>query len=143
MSNRFILYMTVGVILGIAVLLSINLFYTLQGNPIGETYLKYNFVRGAAVEHEGKLYTLNFAQQNAFIQNINKAIQTSDIKSTSDTKPEISKIVVYQFNGPDIVLTPVNYDEDILFSAPQLSTTKYLKDISRGQLRTLISQTYN
>lgn len=66
------------------------------------------------------------------------------MKSGGEAKPDISKIVVYSFGKPDIVLTPMGYyDEDMIFSAPQLTPTDYLMDLSRGQMKQLLSQTYD
>ncbi len=144
MNNRTLLYMTGVVIGGIAILLIINLFYTFRGNPSEQTYLKYNFIHGSAIEHQGKLYTLNFAQQNALIETINRSVRVTELPSGDAVKADFSKIVVYRFQAPVVTVTPAGFfSENLVYKAPQLVSPDYLMELSRGQLETLLSQTYD
>lgn len=144
MSNRSLLYMTVIVLVGIGILLGLNFYYILQGTPQGETYLKYNDVKGVAAEYKGELYTFNFEQQNAFIGMLNRAVKTDTVKEGDLHSSEIAKIIIYQFNAPDILLTPVAYvDQNLVFTSPQLAPKGYLMDITRGELQSLLSTTYD
>lgn len=145
MNNRSLIYMTIAVVIGIAVLLFINLYHTFEGVPTEETYLKYNSVRGSAVEHDGKLYTLNFDQQNTLIQALNRSVRIKEVPTEGMIKPNFTKIVIYQFNSsPDINIIPIGYvDHNLVFSAPQMVPNENLMDLSRGKLEKLILQTFD
>lgn len=143
MNNQSLFYMTGVVVVGVVILLLINLYNTFEGHPTNETYLKYNFIKGSAIEHKGKLYTLNFDQQNALIQAINRSIPTTDIPEEK-TKADFTKIIIYRFQAPDVVITPITYiNDDLVFSAPELMAKGYLKEVSRGELKTLLSKTFD
>jgi hypothetical protein len=143
MNNRSLIYMTGIVIVGVAILLGINLFYTFRGTLTEEVYLGYNSIRGSAIEHQGKLYTLNFDQQKALIEAINRSVRIADLPK-GGKKPDFTKIVIYRFNAPDVMITPIAFvDGNLVYSAPQLIAPDYLMELSRGQLEKLLSQTYD
>ena len=144
MSNRLLFWLTCVAILGLGILLFMNAIPMIWA-PNVETYLKLNDVRGIAVEHKNKLYTLNFEQQNELIGYLNKAIPTS-LEEEKGRKPssDISKIVIYRFNKPDLVLTPIRYDKNnLIFSSPEWNRDGFMKDVSGGNLQTLLSKTYD
>jgi hypothetical protein len=113
-------------------------------NVAPEKYLSQNNVRGIAVEHKGKLFTLNFQQQNDFITYINQAFKAGNAISPQPSTA-INKIVIYQFeNKPDIDITVYGYiDNDLIFSTPAWFSNELLRDKSQGALKTLLSQTYD
>ncbi len=153
MSNRLLIWMTGLVIFCIGVLLFLNIMPFIW-TPNVEKYLKLNDVRGMAVEHNQKLYTLNFEQQNAVVMYLNQAIPVSNstqakayatktnLKDKS-TNLDIAKIVIYRFNLPDLTIVPLEYvKNNLVFSSPSWNSEGLLKDVSGGKLQNLLSQTY-
>jgi hypothetical protein len=144
MTNRTLFSLTALVILGIAILLGLNMTSILTGEPKSQTYLKYNEVRGMAIGHNQLLYTLNFQQQNTVIEILNKAAHVLEIPPGKHQKPNIDRIVVYQFNKPDLLITPIAYmDQNFIFSVPEWIENGYLMELSDGDLHQLLSQAYD
>ena len=146
MSNRTLMWLTALVVLGMGVLLTLNLTRILMGHSdIPQVYLKFNEVRGMAVKHNGKLYTLNFNQQKNLINMINRMVPVIGIEEGQRTKPDIEEIVVYQFgNQEDITITPVTYvDNDLIVSMTKWNPRGYLLDVSDGELRNLLNSTHD
>jgi hypothetical protein len=146
MSNRTLIYSTLFVILGMVILLALNMTSILTGEPINQTYLKYNNVRGMAIRHDQLLYTLNFQQQNSVIELLNKSILLTKETPANGEKANFDRIIVYQFNGkPDILIKPIGYDsnKNLLFSMPQISSEGNFMELSEGDLQSLLSQTYD
>lgn len=145
-SNRFILYMTGLVIIGMAILFALNvsIIVSEQGGP--QTYLKFNDVRGMAVKYKQLLYTLNFSQQNEIIEILNQSIpMLSSDASGFRQAPDIQQIIIYQFgNKPDLILTPIVYmNNQLIYSMPQWNAKNNLMELSNGRLQTLLSETYD
>ncbi|WP_068468089.1 hypothetical protein [Candidatus Protochlamydia phocaeensis] len=145
MTNRTLIYLTILVLVSMGVLFTLNMTAILTGKPEEETYLKYNQVRGMAVGHHKLLYTLNFKQQNDVIDILNRSVRVMGVKPGKRQKPNIEKIVIYQFNDqPELVLTPIAYiDGNLVFSVPQWNSDGYLMEVSNGRLQQLLSQTYD
>ncbi len=145
MNNRTLVYLTSLVIGGMIILLALNMTSILTGQPEGQTYLKYNDVRGMAISHNNLLYTLDFVQQNKLIDIINRSVRVVGVKPGKRQKPDIEKIVVYQFEGkPDLTINPIAYvDNNLVFSVSQWESEGYLMEISNGALQTLLSQAYD
>lgn len=144
MSNRTLLVLCIAGLVGVAVLLALHIMPIFWTGQQGK-YLAYNDVRGSAIEHKGKLYTLNFDQQTKLITLLNQAVPVG--KEYIEKKQEdlnIQRIVIYRFNAPDIILTPYGYvDEHLIFMAPAWNANGLLKDTSHGALKDLISTTYD
>src|SRR5271157_3993529 len=121
MNNRTLVYSTSLVILGMLILLGLNMTAIMSGKPENEKFLRYNHVRGMAVNHNQVLYTLNFTQQNKVIDILNRSVRVVGVKPGKREKPAIDQIIVYQFNGkPDLIINPVAYvDKNLVFSAPE------------------------
>jgi len=145
MNNRTLVYLTGFVILGMLVLLGLNMTSILTGQPTNQTYLQYNNVRGMAVIHDKIPYTLNFSQQNEIIDIINRSVRVVGVKPGKRQKPDIEKLIVYQFDGkPDLVIEPIAYvDQNLVFSVPEWQTNSYLMELSEGGLHHLLSKTYD
>ncbi|CUI17119.1 conserved putative membrane protein [Candidatus Protochlamydia naegleriophila] len=145
MTNRTLIYLTVLVLIGMATLFAMNMTSILTGKPEDQTYLKYNHVRGMAISHNQMLYTLNFKQQNDVIEILNRTVRVVGVKPGKRQRPNVDKIIVYQFNDqPDLVITPVAYvDNNLVFSAPAWNQDGFLMEISNGRLHQLLSQTYD
>lgn len=141
MHSRWLLIGTFLLLGGVAFLFSVDLWEALQPAP-NERYVAFNDVQGSAIEHAGKLYTLNFEQQNALIDLLNHAIPAS--AQTINQRPQFENIVIYRFNDSDIILTPVGYaDGALLFAAPTLADDQLLVDSSHGGMQQLLTHTYD
>lgn len=145
MNNRTLVFMTVLVLTGMGVLLGLNLASLMKGKPISQVYLQNNDVRGMAIRHNQLLYTLNFNQQNELIQMINQSDKIINIPEGNRQKPDVESIIVYQFGGAkDLEITPLTYvNNNLVFSVPQWNPEGYLMDVSEGNLKRLLSQTYD
>lgn len=143
MNNRTITYLIIAVVVAIGLLLLVNTLTFFQPGA-SEKYLSPNTVRGVAVEHNKKLYTLNFEQQNELLALLNRAVPTGKVLPNSPPT-DAQKIIIYQFNQlPDIVITPIGYiDDELLFTTPTWNSNSLIRDISRGELKKLLSQTYD
>jgi hypothetical protein len=131
---------------GVACVLLLLLLNTIPMilSPKVEKYLKYNFVRGMAVEHKNKLYTLGFNQQNEMIGFFNRSVPVDAAGEDQKQKLDISKIVVYRFNAPDLIIIPIAYEDDnLIFSSPEWNSKGVMKDVSQGALKNLLLQTYD
>jgi hypothetical protein len=145
MTNQTLFFLTALVLIAIAVLFALNIKSVVRGKPLGEYFLKYNEVRGIAVQHNDKLYTLNFKEQNAVIEILNRATPITKIDNGSRTKPDFQKIVIYQFNNkPDLIVTPITYlDNNLIFSQPAWDKENNLIEMSDGELQKILSQSYD
>lgn len=141
MDNRTTTIMMVFVLLGIGLLFLVNLTPIFQ-TPVKEKYLARDLVNGVEVVHNNLPYTLNFEQQNGLITLLNAA---ETIKAGVPTSTlNFEKIIIYQFNAPNIEVYPIAYvGEDLVFSVPTWDKVNFLKDSSHGELKKLISQTYD
>lgn len=145
MSNRTVFYLAILMFVSIGLLFLNNMKHILEySRPSIDVFLKHNSVRGIAVEHNKLLYTLNFKQQNQVIDIINRSLKIVELPPIEE-KASIDKIIIYQFNdAPDINIEPIGYkDNDLIYSAPQLFATGYLMEISEGELKEILSQTYD
>ena len=145
MSNRTLFFLTALIGVGLITLLVINMTSLLTGQPPNQSYLKYNDIRGMAISHGQTLYTLNFQQQNRIADILNRAVPIDEIKTGKRQPSNIDQLIIYQFeNQPDIVLTAIAYvDNDLIFAAKQWVPNGYLMELSEGDLKTLLSQTFD
>lgn len=146
MNNRSTTWMIVGVILSIVVLLSFNTWVHYQPEvATGGQFLSRNQVRGIEVVHKEKPFTLNFEQQNAFIDYINSTeLVNKSMAAAIQTPADIEKIIIYLFDAPEITLTTVGYlNSNLLLSVPKWNPEMLLLDRSQGSFKTLISETYD
>lgn len=143
-SNKTLYYLTSVVALGVALLLLIQFFNRISF-PTNERYLSYNGVRGVAIEHNNLLYTLNFDQQNRLIDYINMALPVgkSSWNSSRNDLP-FTKIVVYRFNQPDLIMTLVGIEnQNLIFAVPDWNSAGYISDVTLGKFYQLMVRTYD
>lgn len=159
-TSRLTLYMTLAVLAGFAIILGMNAAAFLGVVP--SRYLSPNDVRGIAVQHNNKLYTLNFAQQNELVDVLNRSIPVGHEliekrKVHLQNPPEVQKIIIYRFNAPDIVITPVAYVSkttsvmaapdtthgQMVFSIPEWNQNGLLEESTSDQLLKLLPNTYS
>jgi hypothetical protein len=142
MSDRTLFFLTCAVILGMGVIFVINIMPIMEPHP-SERYLSFNHVRGMAVVHNQKEYTLNFEQQNTVIDLINRSIPTAEKLSKSPSPFPFSRLIIYLFNAPNVEITPLeSIDNNLIFSAPAWNVQGQMKDLSNGDLKKLLMQTY-
>lgn len=145
MNNRTLIFMTALVLVGMGVLLGLNLTNVFKGKPLGDTYINPNNVRGIEVKYQNTPYTLNFQQQNALIQFLNRSVPTMGISEGKRQNVDIQQIIIYQFQEPkEIILTPIAYvNQNLFFSAPLWNQNGVMMDVSEGGLKKLLDQTYD
>ena len=144
MKNRTLFTVALLFILGIIVLFVVNFSSLLMTHSSQDKYLKQTSVKGVAVEYQNLLYTLNFEQQKALVEMLNHSIRVVGVKPDKRKKPEISKIIIYQFEDePEIIITPVAYiNQNLVYSAPYCNPGHYLMEINDGLVAKLLAQTY-
>jgi len=143
MSNRTLNSLVVLLLVGILALFTVNLLPMLYPHS-KEKFIGFNDVKGIAVEHNQNLWELNFDQQNQLIDSINHAIQVKKEGSLSKQDFPFQSIVIYRFNGDDVVLKPLGKNGNhLVFSAPQLLAETYLQDMTTGEMQNLIQSTYD
>jgi len=141
MSNRTVTILVALFLAAMGVLFLINIM-GIFAVKADEKYVAFNDIRGMAVYHAGKPYTLNFDQQTESIRFLN---DSSAVDKTDITPLEVSRIVIYRYGKQlDIEITPIMYQNgELIFSAPLWDNEHYLKENSRGRLKKLLSQTYD
>jgi len=160
MKNRTTLIMTAAVLVGFAVIILINVAALFGIVPA--KYISPNDVRGIAVEHQQKLYTLNFNQQNAVVTAFNNLfpITEGELKTRKiDKSPttQVQKIIIYRFDEPDIEITPVGFIAkshslmstdpadafSYVFSIPAWHKQGFLEEAATDSLYKILSTTYD
>lgn len=144
MNSKSLTYMTTIVVIGALIILALNVLPYL-GFEANEKYLPYNDVKGMAIEHQNKLYTLNFDQQKELIGILNSSqpIEKSSVLPNGE-KPDFEKIVIYRFNKPDIEIAPIAYQNGhLIFSAPAWNSKGYMIDNSQSSVKALSQQAYD
>lgn len=143
MSNKTLIYLTIGVLVGMGLLLVINLLSILpstQGHP--DQYLPVQEVRGSAVVYKDKAYTLNLEQQTELVSLLNQVRPAT--KKTGMTPPDFQSIIIYRFKKPDLIITPIGYEGNtLLFESPEFGKDTLFEDSSAGRLKSLISTAHD
>ena len=143
MKNSTFLYLITLVVFCIIVLLLINSLSMFHG-PTLEKFILPNDVRGMAIVHNRKEYTLNFAQQNAILGYLNSAMPPSVSTETNQSTLNLEKIIIYTFRPPNIEIIPIAYvQNELLFKTSEWNSGSPLLDPSRGQLKTIIPTTFD
>lgn len=150
--------MIFAVLAGIAVIMLMNAANFLGVVP--SRYISPNDVRGIAVEHNNKLYTLNFEQQKEFLEIINRSIPVGQElvekrKINLEHPPEVQKIIIYRFNAPDLEMIPTAYVAkttsvmqdapekiSVIYSVPEWNKNGLLEESTSDDLIRLLSSTY-
>ena len=102
-----------------------------------------NNIKGMAIEHNHKLYTLNFHQQNRAAQILNHVRLYSEISSNdefqgSDTSP-YSRLIIYRFEKGDLEVIPLGRG---IFKVRGQDQPTPAKEMESFELHALLSQTY-
>lgn len=144
MTNTTLITMTSLVIVAIGTLLAIN-FVPKASLEVTETGLPPLEVRGIAVVHKGIPFTLNFEQQKLAADALLKANQVDKAKYPEVKRPlNFDKIIIYRFNTSDLEIFPIQFEENnLVFSAPELSKNFYYIELSGGALKNMINSSYD
>ncbi len=137
--------LTTLMLVGIAILFIVNLFPMLGGPAVATNRLSPGEIRGMALMHDQLPWTLNFEQQNDVVSYLNTAIPIGKEKANIDQeKLPFTTLVIYFFNAPDLVLNPLGYsDNELIFSIPEWNKTGYIKDVSVGDFKKLLTNAYD
>lgn len=157
---KITLIMTAAVLAGFTIIMIMN-FAALLG-IVPSRYISPNDVRGMAIEHNSLLYTLNFEQQNTLVDIFNRAIPVGkEIVQSRQTNypamPEVKKIIIYRFNAPDIVITPVAFVSksnsplktdstehlNLVFSVPEWNPNGLLEEATSDEMQKVLLTTYD
>lgn len=155
MSSRTITYLIVAVIAGFIILMGMNIAGTFGLLPA--KYIAPDDVKGVAIEHDGKMYTLNFEQQKKVLDILNRTIVVTgeEAKKINPTLPvDVSKIVIYRFKGDDIDVKPVGYVGNdsknpidrimtMVFSVPAWNKKSYLEESFPNEMMHVLSTTFD
>lgn len=145
MSNR-ILSLMIGLVVVLAgVLLMMNIF-NIQTEPLSEHYLKAANIKAVEVVSKGTPHPLTFDQQNRFVEVINQAVHTgmeNDLKVVKSSF-DYEKIVIYQFEGPEIIATPYGLvNTQLLMTIPEWNPDGLIRETGPGELNKLFSDVAN
>ena len=141
MSNNTLIYLLIFAVTVMLALVGLNTI-GYWDSPLSQTYLDKNDVRGIEIEYNKKLWTLNFEQQNKVIDILNSSIATNEYFSPE--KSNFDKLIIYHFNKPDIVVTPLRQvNNQLVFSVPEWNQKGNLKESQAGSLQAVLSQTYD
>lgn len=112
--------------------------------PTLEKFILPNDVRGMAIVHNQKEYTLNFSQQNTILAYLNGATPPNIDTHSNKESFDFEKIIIYTFQAPNIEITPIAYvNNELLFATPEWNSGSPLLDRSRGQLKSFLPKTYD
>jgi CBS domain-containing protein len=141
--DRTRLYLIIGLVaIGAALLLNL-LPVEDRRTPVGEIITNGD-VRGAALIYAGKPYTLNFKQQEEFVNWMNRAVPVTHPEIQGGiTDPDFEKVVVYRFNDkPNLTLKPVGYLKtgNLVFTIEEDQNKGFYLDTSQGQMKKLLTQ---
>lgn len=108
-----------------------------------DTFISPYDVRGMAVVHLGKPYTLNFDQQNYVVEALNKALPVGRLRANPAIARPFEKLIIYRFNQPDIDLPLVDLaDKTLVFQANDWNPQGYLTEVTVGELYNVLTQAY-
>lgn len=145
MSNKTTVFLLGLVIAAMTVLFSLNIAgLYLKAEP--EKFLSRNNIRGMAVEHLGKQYTLNFEQQNKVVSIINRSIKIGLEGSLlgEDITFGYDYLIIYRFKGDDIKIKPIAFANlQLIFQAKELYPQGLLRETGPGELHQLLSKAYD
>ncbi|MDB2613664.1 hypothetical protein N9Y92_00720 [Chlamydiales bacterium] len=113
-----------------------------DANP--PTFIRHDMIRDMAIKHNDILFTLNFDQSKRITDIFNRAITVHKVQPTTEDAPlDFEEIVIYRFNNPAIVITPIAWvDKNLVFKAPEWSDG-YLMETSKDELYEILSNSYD
>lgn len=135
MSNKILIILLSVLLFVMGLLLIVNLSTVL----ISTENIPYYEVRGMATEWNGKLWTLNFEQQNQVISILRNAEKVDKVRGRTSNFM-FTKLIIYLFDQPDSILKPLTLDgERLIFSI----NNEIFAERNPGELQNLLSTTYD
>lgn len=155
MNSRVMIYLIIAVIACIAVLIGMNVAGAFGLMPA--KYVTPNEVKGVSIEHNDKMYTLNFEQQRKVVDILNRTIKVNpeEAQKVNHTLPiEVTKIVLYKFNGDDVNVQIVGYIGNdsknptdrivtMVFSIPQWNKSSLLEESFPNEMLKVLSTSFD
>ena len=145
MNSRTNTFLLTVVIVCIGIIFVLN-FFGLYWDTGPKRFLTPTDVRGMAVEHNGKLFTLNFDQQNHVVAVLNQAVKVGSEKyfEAEDVDFGYERLLIYRFEEPDLEMTPLAFiNQQLLFRLPEWNPNGLIRETGPGELDYLLSQTYD
>lgn len=133
----------IGLISFVFILFVASYFYLsfIQVKPEG-WFVNSEEVKGSAIQHKSSIYTLNFEQQNALIELLNRG-KIVRANRSQQVNPEITAILIYLFNQDSpLALTPMTNDYS-LFAISDWGGERFLAAYEPKSLQLLLSSTYD
>lgn len=144
MSNRATGVMLFLVFTAIALLVIINTPGIFGSGP-KDQILSRSSVLGMATLHGGKLYTLNFEQQNQVLDILNRSLKIATGRYLNSKQPKFGydKLIIYLFDGKEISIVPITFEnQQLIFQSPALNPNGLLRETGPGELNPLLMKTY-
>lgn len=144
MSNRATGVMLFLVFIAFGLLVMINTPGIFRG-ATKDQILTRSSVLGMATLHEGKLYTLNFEQQNQVLDILNRSLKIDSDRYLSGKHPKFGydKLIIYLFDGKEISITPIAFEnQQLIFQSPALNSKGLLRETGPGELNPLLTKTF-
>lgn len=143
MSNQNLWAMTIALLAGIGLLFVMNMTPVLDSLNFEKNRLELNDVQAISIEKDGKQHVLNLQQQVELVKYLNLAVPVEKKTYENQTDQiDFERIVISRLkNQPEVVITPVGYiRNNLLFSAPSWNPKGYMRDLSDGGLKKIITQ---
>ena len=142
-NNQIMLYLTILALAAIGTILVFNMTEIFSG-PSNQTYLVFNDVEGMAIVHKNVPYTLNFKQQTRVIEYLNRSLPVGKTAIGQGEPLNFSKLIIYRFNKPALDAILIGYENNnVIFSVPEWNPHGYIKDVSVGDFKNLLAETYD
>jgi hypothetical protein len=135
------LTLLVGVMVAAVALLLLVNFFSIYLQPDAKRFIKPGEVKGISVFHGEKEFAANSRQQNDIISILNQSVRLKPDMVQKDEKQQIaySKIVIYRFDQPEIVITPIEVVKNqLIFSCPEWYPEGYMREVGPGNLNAIL-----
>lgn len=145
MSNRTLTVLMIAMIGAVAALFLINYGVVFQ-EAVTPPLIAKKEVRGVSIEHKGKVYTLNFDQQNAVIEVFNNALKVGpESYFPKDKKSfEFTRVLVHRFDKPDLEMTPYGYTAgELLYRIPALYSEGLFEEAGPRPITPILKEAYS
>lgn len=142
MDNRALTFMTIAVVVCIAILMMINLVTLTRTAPATNLFDEGKIAKFTVV-HSNQEYTFSRDQQNNLITLLKQAVPIDATEAAKGVPTDFEKLTIYREDGSKIEIIPVAYlKNELIFSAPW-NPNGLLRDTSHGTLKALLSLPFN
>lgn len=144
MNSKTTTIMTVTVLVSILLIFLLKMISTLlPSSPHPRAYVVPEEVRGMSLYYHNLPYTLNFEQQNKFIQLFNRCVPVGIQELDTQTSIAPEKLVIYFFNKEEATLIFKGIEgRNILFNAASWGDQGF-RDVSGGAMLELLNSSYD